>query len=136
MSSAANAPPCVCLLAFLRVLHMGCFCRYDFLGLHQKPSHNIMKKTPLSILLALALIAPYAVSMPISGTFTSINSSVQILASKEERKAKKPRKSKAKKGGGVTFHDGSAESRSERDRRLSRECKGRSNSGVCEGYTR
>jgi hypothetical protein len=61
------------------------------------------------------------------------------ISVKAENGTKKPRnKSTAKrsKGGGVTFHDGSAESRSERDRRLTRECKGRSNSGVCEGYTR
>ncbi len=45
--------------------------------------------------------------------------------------------SKKKSGGGkVTFHNGSAETFSERDRRLKRECKGRSNSGACEGYTR
>jgi hypothetical protein len=53
--------------------------------------------------------------------------------SRKPRKAAKARKSKA---AGVTFHNGSAESTSERDRRLTRECKGRSNSGVCEGYTR
>ena len=85
---------------------------------------------------ALCLVAPYAVSMPSNGSFSSVSSVVQISASKGEGKAKKPKKSRAKKGGGVTFHDGSAESRSERDRRLTRECKGRSNSGVCEGYTR
>ena len=49
--------------------------------------------------------------------------------------AKSPKKKKST-GGKATFHDGSAESRSDRDRRLSRECKGRSNSGACEGYTR
>jgi hypothetical protein len=52
--------------------------------------------------------------------------------SKKSVKSRSAKKSKSS----VTFHDGSAESRSERDRRLSRECKGRSNSGVCEGYTR
>jgi hypothetical protein len=31
---------------------------------------------------------------------------------------------------------GSAETTRERERRLTRECKGRSNSGACEGYTR
>lgn len=49
--------------------------------------------------------------------------------------SKAPKKKKAS-GGKITFNDGSAESRKDRDRRLSRECKGRSNSGACEGYTR
>ena len=95
-----------------------------------------MKTTPTILFIALALIAPYAVSMPANGVFSSINSSVQISASKGEAKAKKPKKAKAKKGGGVTFHEGSAESRAERDRRLTRECKGQVNAGVCAGYTR
>lgn len=95
-----------------------------------------MKTISAAIFTTLFLIAPYAGSTAAGGTFSAENSWVQISASKGEGKAKKPRKSKAKKGGGVTFHEGSAESRSERDRRLTRECKGRSNSGVCEGYTR
>ncbi len=74
--------------------------------------------------------------MPSNGLFSLKYSALEITASKAEGKVKKPKKSRAKKGGGVTFHEGSAESRSERDRRLMRECKGRSNSGVCEGYTR
>ncbi len=49
--------------------------------------------------------------------------------------AKSPKKKKSS-GGKISFNDGSAESRKDRDRRLSRECKGRSNSGACEGYTR
>jgi hypothetical protein len=51
-------------------------------------------------------------------------------------KPRKPRAAKGSKGGTVTFDRGSEESRSERDHRLKRECKGRSNSGLCEGYTR
>ncbi len=60
------------------------------------------------------------------------------LSAKSETGSKKPRKTKAakKSKSNISFHDGSAENRSERDRRLKRECKGRSNSGVCEGYTR
>lgn len=95
-----------------------------------------MKTISAAIFTTLFLIAPYAVSMPANSVFSFKNAALEITASKGEGKAKKPKKSRAKKGGGVTFHDGSAESRSERDRRLSRECKGRSNSGVCEGYTR
>jgi hypothetical protein len=52
------------------------------------------------------------------------------------KKPKKEKKAKGKKGGGVTFFDGSAENRSERDKRLMRECKGRPNAGACEGYSR
>jgi hypothetical protein len=61
------------------------------------------------------------------------------MSAKSESGTKKPRKAKAakkSKGGNISFNDGSAESRSDRDRRLMRECKGRPNSGVCEGYTR
>jgi hypothetical protein len=51
-------------------------------------------------------------------------------------KPKKQKKAKSKKGGGVSFYEGSGETRAERDKRLTRECKGRSNSGLCEGYAR
>lgn len=46
-------------------------------------------------------------------------------------KGKKPQKTKAPK---VKGDKGSAESKSERDRRLLRECRGRPNAGACEGY--
>jgi hypothetical protein len=52
------------------------------------------------------------------------------------RKARKSGAAKPSKGGTVTFYNGSEETASDRDRRLKRECKGRSNSGLCEGYTR
>lgn len=38
--------------------------------------------------------------------------------------------------GKIKFDKGSEESRQERDRRLSRECKGMTNAGACAGYTR
>ena len=42
-----------------------------------------------------------------------------------------------KPGTRVTFHNSpSAESKAERDRRLTRECKGRPNAGACLGYAR
>ncbi len=87
------------------------------------------------MLLSLALAASGAAqAADLSGSGIAVWS-----AKKSDSNSYKPRKhrsGKRGKGGGVTFHDGSAESRSERDRRLMRECKGRSNSGVCEGYTR
>ncbi len=64
---------------------------------------------------------------------TVVVSASSSAGSRKPRKAAKARKAK---GGGVTFHNGSAESTGERDKRLTRECKGRSNSGLCEGYTR
>lgn len=47
-------------------------------------------------------------------------------------------KKKSKKSGGskAKFDSGSAETRKERSARLSRECKGQVNAGVCAGYTR
>jgi hypothetical protein len=100
-------------------------------------------KTNLKLLaIALFLIAFNAYSMPAKQDFSLVSVPMTWFAptlnaqANGSNKAKKPKKSKAKKGGGVTFHDGSAESRAERDRRLKRECKGRPNSGACEGYTR
>jgi hypothetical protein len=104
---------------------------------------NSMKK-PRSwgILFATVLIAyfPYLAGGQVLFTSdysasTSIHR-VQANASDVAKKPKKAKKAKAKGSGGVTFYEGSAETRAERDKRLMRECKGRSNSGVCEGYTR
>jgi hypothetical protein len=79
-----------------------------------------------------------AAGLPASATYSGA-AYAPFISAKAENGSKKPRKksaAKRSKGGKVSFHEGSAESRSERDRRLMRECKGRSNSGVCEGYTR
>jgi hypothetical protein len=67
------------------------------------------------------------------------NTLASSTSSAKESTAKKPKKEKKAKGqkaGGVTFYEGSGETRRERERRLTRECKGRSNSGLCEGYAR
>jgi Mor family transcriptional regulator len=56
--------------------------------------------------------------------------------SNKAQKPKKEKKAKAKNGGGVSFYEGSGETRAERDKRLMRECKGRPNAGLCEGYAR
>jgi hypothetical protein len=95
-----------------------------------------MKSIKAVIFFALTTIASHAYSMPLSFAFSSQSISAQTAGTSDSSKAKKTKKARAKKAGGVTFHDGSAESRSERDRRLMRECKGRPNAGVCEGYTR
>jgi hypothetical protein len=95
-----------------------------------------------SVFLASALLtlagAVGAAGRPTTAAY-SVAAYAPTASIKTESSTKKPRKKSAgkrSKGSGVTFHDGSAESRSERDRRLKRECRGRSNSGVCEGYTR
>jgi uncharacterized membrane protein YhiD involved in acid resistance len=87
--------------------------------------------------LALAIAASLAMAGTAQAATYSVAGGAALISAKSESKSSKPRKSKAKKSkSNISFHDGSAESRSERDRRLKRECKGRSNSGVCEGYTR
>lgn len=98
--------------------------------------------TSLQDVLATVLLA-LAGAVALHGTAQagalSLGGQALSVSAKSESGTKKPRKAKAakkSKGGNVSFNDGSAESRSERDRRLMRECKGRPNSGVCEGYTR
>jgi hypothetical protein len=95
-----------------------------------------MKTSSTFLFFTLFLIAFRAESMPASFTFPSLTPLIEATSSSGTSKAKKPKKTKAKKGNGVTFHDGSAESRGDRDKRLMRECKGRPNSGACEGYAR
>jgi hypothetical protein len=95
-----------------------------------------------SLAIALFLIAFGADSVPAKPVFsfqTPVLQATGSSKSSEGSKAKKPKKekkAKGKKGGGVTFHEGSGETRAERDKRLTRECRGRSNSGLCEGYAR
>ena len=101
------------------------------------PIRNFWASAALAI--AASLAAPMVMASTAQAATFSVASRVIDISAKSETGSKKPRKSKASKKskrGNISFNDGSAESRSERDRRLSRECKGRSNSGVCEGYTR
>ncbi|MBS7809138.1 hypothetical protein [Variovorax sp. PCZ-1] len=98
-----------------------------------------MNYTPALLALALFSIAFRADSMPTNGVFSSQIVSAQATVTPSGAKAKKPKKekkAKGSKGGGVTFYEGSGETRAERDKRLTRECRGRSNSGLCEGYAR
>jgi hypothetical protein len=97
-----------------------------------------MYRSPIfSLAYALAaalLIWPAAHAGPMysiqPGAFQAADSS----AAKPGQKPKKEKKASGKKGGGVTFYEGSGETRAERERRLMRECKGRPNAGVCEGF--
>jgi hypothetical protein len=95
-----------------------------------------------SLLAAIFLIAFGADSAPAKPLFSYQNLVLKTAGNSGSDKTvyatkpKKQKKAKGKKGGGVTFYEGSAETRTERDRRLRRECRGRPNSGACEGYTR
>jgi hypothetical protein len=84
-------------------------------------------------LLTALLSASIALLAAPASTLASSTSSAKESTAK---KPKKEKKAKAQKAGGVTFYEGSGETRSERERRLMRECKGRPNSGLCEGFAR
>ena len=66
----------------------------------------------------------------------SLASNTKTTKETTAKKPKKEKKAKGQKAGGVTFYEGSGESRAERERRLMRECRGRPNSGLCEGFAR
>jgi Mor family transcriptional regulator len=99
-------------------------------------------KMPLMGLIAMIFVAFSADSVRAQPIFSLKNPVMQATgdsSAAEGSKAKKPKKekkAKAKKGGGVSFYEGSGETRAERDKRLKRECKGRPNAGLCEGYAR
>jgi hypothetical protein len=81
-------------------------------------------QTLASAALALALAGLAASSWAVE-TFTA------TTGAEKPAKGKKPKTTKAPK---PVRDKGSAESQSERDKRLLRECRGRPNAGVCEGY--
>jgi hypothetical protein len=95
-----------------------------------------MKHTPRLTL--AALIATAAISL--LGTSAQASPGLPILSASQSSASSKPKKpkalkqAKANKGTSVVFYDGSGETRAERDRRLTRECRGRPNAGLCEGY--
>lgn len=80
-----------------------------------------------------------------TGTLLTIGLALCLLTAPGDADAKQPKRSKADtsesaKKKGVTKatyqRSPSEESRSERDRRMYRECKGMHNAGACLGYTR
>lgn len=97
-----------------------------------KPRASLMSIV-LGIVMALFGLSTSAQAMQFSSP-----SEFAVSAGKSSKSVKKNKSAKSKKSGKstVTFHNGSAESVTERERRLKRECKGRSNSGLCEGFTR
>jgi hypothetical protein len=94
-----------------------------------------MKFITTAICGALFSVAAYAYPAKDNYAFPSQFFAAKVADTTISSSVKKPKKVKAKKGG-VTVLQGSAESRSERDRRLMRECRGRPNAGLCEGYAR
>jgi hypothetical protein len=54
-----------------------------------------------------------------------------VTAAEKPAKTKKPKQAKAPK---QPANAGTGESKSERDKRLLRECRGKANAGACEGY--
>jgi hypothetical protein len=90
-------------------------------------------------LIATIFVAVCAMNTPASAGFNSLRwgagpnwtstQHVSVTAGGKKKKAKRD------SAGKVSFLDGSAESRGERDSRLKRECKGRPNAGACQGYT-
>lgn len=92
----------------------------------------------VSPFIALALL--WAALQPAQAAASPPMMSSLLSAQADMPTAKKPKKAKkaraAAKGGGVVFYEGSGETRKERDTRLRRECRGRPNSGLCEGYAR
>jgi hypothetical protein len=81
-------------------------------------------------------LAIFLTSMAMGVTAVSVTALTSASASAKEATAKKPKKAKSQRVSGVTFYEGSAETRIERERRLTRECRGRPNSGLCEGFAR
>ena len=80
--------------------------------------------TLANVVLGLSLLA----GVPASGAKDNFTA---VTATEKPAKAKKAQAAKAPK---PPTDKGSAESKSERDKRLLRECRGRPNAGACEGY--
>ena len=81
---------------------------------------SIFANLGLGLGLLLALPASWA-----ADNFTA------FTAADSPTQAKKPKRAQAPKPPAIP---NSGESKSERDKRLLRECKGKPNAGVCEGY--
>ena len=82
----------------------------------------------MSLLLAGVLAAPAN-----AATSTPANAASNGAPAQTQTKPAKAKK-KSTKAHTVKYEKGSAETTSERDRRLFRECKGRPNAGACLGY--
>lgn len=90
---------------------------------------STLARTVLSLCMAAAPFASQA-----SDTFTAISNSEKASnagGTSQPAKAKKDKKAKAPK---PPVNPSTGENKSERDKRLLRECRGKTNAGACEGY--
>jgi hypothetical protein len=74
-----------------------------------------------------------ALAAPDASAGKSAGHPAKATAKAEANKAKKPKKQRSSPSA-VVFVAGSEETVGQRSARLSRECKGRPNSGACAGY--
>lgn len=88
----------------------------------------------IALALLWAALQPAHAVLSVALTSPTLSAQADMPTAQKPKKAKKARA--AAKGGHVVFYEGSGETRKERDARLKRECRGRPNSGVCEGYAR
>jgi hypothetical protein len=94
-----------------------------------KDRENAMKTRHLaSTLASVGLVIGFMAAVPASWATDNFTA---VTAADKPAKGKKPKQAKAPK---PPTDKGSAEGQSERDKRLLRECRGRPNSGACEGY--
>ncbi len=84
--------------------------------------------TLASVVLGLAQLAAVPASWA-TDNFTAVTA-----ADKPAKKPNQANQAKQAKAPKPPSDKGSAESKSERDKRLIRECRGRPNAGACEGY--
>lgn len=84
--------------------------------------------------LYLALLLAAALAAPVQATTPASPATAGTLSPPETPPKPAKAKKKSTKTNTVKYEKGSAESTSERDRRLYRECKGRPNAGACMGY--
>jgi hypothetical protein len=89
-----------------------------------------LRATPLY----LALLLAAALAAPVQAATTASPATAGTLSPPETPPKPAKAKKKSTKTNTVKYEKGSAESTSERDRRLYRECKGRPNAGACMGY--
>ncbi len=84
-----------------------------------------------SVLAAALFSAPVGAA---SGSVAAAQKPAKNAQAAKPAKSVKPKTAKPRNS--AKFVNATGENKSERDRRLLRECKGRPNSGACEGYTR
>ncbi|WP_322992856.1 hypothetical protein [Limnohabitans sp.] len=80
---------------------------------------------------ALASVGCGLCLMAISPASHAVDNFTAVTASDKPAKTKKPKQSKASK---PPVSPNTGESKTERDKRLLRECRGKANAGACEGF--